>query len=70
MTISLSLAISLCMVFTNVGIFLGYLTAKYKTKKECAVHRDKIYDEINSVRNCLTGGPYEFSVKLIQKERG
>ena len=65
---SLPLAMSLCTICVNIGIFIGYLTAKYKTKKECALHRDKIYDEINSVRNCLTGGPYEFTVQLVPKK--
>ena len=65
MNIDINTVIILITLAIEIGIYFGYLTSKFQTKKECKIHREKIDERIDGIQTILVGGKYQFKVELI-----
>jgi hypothetical protein len=65
MTVSIEIVISLMSVAFSGGLFVGMLTVRFITRKECEKNRETAWKRIDAIQDCMTGGRYQFQVTLI-----
>ena len=63
---SYELSITLISLAWSVGVFIGLFTAKYVSKKECKENMKGVWDRLDDIQNCMTGGKMTFEVHLAK----
>ena len=61
---SYELSITLISIAWSAGIVVGLFTAKYVSKKECKETMQSVWNRIDDIQNCMTGGKITFDVHL------
>lgn len=68
---SLPILITLATTAFSGGVFVGMFTARFVQKRECEKHRDQLWERIDSMQNCMTGGRVKFELKMVtDNDRG
>lgn len=67
MQIEISVVIAIASVAWSIGLFIGLLTSKFISKKQCDEHRTQLWDRVDAIQDAMTGGPYNFEVRLMPK---
>ena len=65
MTISLEIVIAIGSICWTTGLFVGLLTSRFVSRKDCAEAKDQLWKRVDALQDAMTGGPYTFSVRLI-----
>lgn len=60
------LAVSIASVSFSGGVLVGLFTSKFVAKKECDRNRAALWDQVDAIRNCMTGGRVRFELRMIQ----
>ncbi len=64
---SIPIGISLITVAWSAGLFVGLFTAKFVSKKECRVEKNKLHERIDNIQNLLSGGRIYFELRQVQE---
>ena len=63
--LSLSVVLGLMSLAWSAGLFIGILTAKFVSKKDCSQKSTAIHERIDDVQHLLSGGKMIFELKQI-----
>ena len=69
MKIDVSIVIALVTVSLSCGMYLGMFTARFMSKKDCAVHRNDLYDKLDDIKGCLIGGEMVFELRQVKRSK-
>jgi hypothetical protein len=78
-SIPMSIVLTLVTISWSVGLFVGLFTARFVGKKDCELMRsstkvesdkrfDALWERVDSIQDCLTGGKIMFEVRLMPKK--
>lgn len=62
----LAVVIALVSVSWSAGLFVGLFSARFTSKKDCEKNRVAIWEQVDAMRNCMTGGKIVFELKQIK----
>jgi len=68
MTISIPVVIAIVTVAWSAGLFVGMFTAKFVSKKQCNVDMGKVWDRMDMIQNCMTGGKITFELRPAKEQ--
>ena len=63
------LLIAIAAVAWSAGLFVGMFTSKFVGKKQCTVDMDKIWNRIDALQDCMTGGKITFELRPVIERR-
>ena len=65
---AIPLIISIASIAFSAGLFVGLLTAKFVSKKECHNDMQEVWAQLDVIRNALIGKKIIFELKPIINE--
>ena len=68
MTVSVHIVIAISTGAWSAGLFVGMFTAKFVSKKQCGVDMDKVWNRLDAIQNCMTGGKIIFELRPVREQ--
>ena len=69
MSLPLSIVIVLLSISWSAGVFVGLLTAKFVSKRECNLKTNNIHARIDNIQDLLAGGKIHFELRQVQEAK-
>ena len=66
MTISVEIVITISTIAWSAGLFVGMFTSKFVGKKQCAIDMDKVWNRMDAIQDCMTGGKITFELRPVR----
>jgi hypothetical protein len=66
MTVPVEIVIAIVSISWSAGMFVGMLFGKFVSKKDCEANRNKIWERLDCVQDCMAGGKIVFEMRQVK----
>lgn len=67
--ISISWVIALVSASWSLGVFVGMVTAKFVSKKDCQRSMNTVHTRIDNIQDVMAGGKVLFELRMVRSSK-
>jgi len=62
------IAITIASISFSSGVVVGFFTSKFISKKDCERNRQALWEQVDAIRNCMTGGKVRYELRMVPEK--